>query len=202
MGSKRSAGTAEAVVLREDVWDGVACADCVVVIANRDYSGFDSGERLGEVLAGVSAAGDVWVSCGGHGEGGCECTDCEMCGCEHFSSSPCDVCGTTLAGERHAVRGVVSSVWSRSASGLRGLRWERLGERFEREGWARVPGCMAWWAVESDGVVVVVGIYGGRVHVDAYVTAGGSVVNIVTSSGEASSVRAVFDVLDAVADSI
>lgn len=77
------------------VAEGSACGDCVIVIANDDTSGMTD-ERATEVRAGIartsSDGSNVVVACQ-EDEGTCE----------DFSSRPCDVCGTSLAGDRHPV---------------------------------------------------------------------------------------------------
>lgn len=75
--------------------DFMVCTDCLMAIANDDYSGLDyhyseaeATERMAEIQAGMAAAGGN-ICCG------------EADRDEEFSSRDCDCCGSSLAGSRH-----------------------------------------------------------------------------------------------------
>ena len=76
----------------------MVCVDCILAIANGDYSGLDyslpeseADRRMEEIEQGIDAAGgyDGYIVPG----------DAEKE--EEFSSSDCDCCGSHLAGSRH-----------------------------------------------------------------------------------------------------
>lgn len=72
-----------------------ACVTCTLIIANgEDTSQADSGEAHGRKMMEHYGSGCLALVVTCHGED-------EQC--DPFSSSPCEVCGDTLAGERHAV---------------------------------------------------------------------------------------------------
>lgn len=81
--------------MAELVADGVmVCTDCIMVIANGDYSGLDfyddADDRAAEVDAGLDKLSESGAVTAGDSEHDRE-----------FSSRPCDCCGTLLAGHRH-----------------------------------------------------------------------------------------------------
>lgn len=81
--------------MAEIVSDSVyVCADCIMVIANGDYSGLDvddnADDRAAEIDAGLDKLTESGHVAAGDGEQDRE-----------FSSRPCDCCGTHLAGSRH-----------------------------------------------------------------------------------------------------
>lgn len=63
------------------------CNECAIVVANADFSGMTP-ERIAEVEAGLEHAGGYVVS-----------GDSDKW--NEFSSEPCDLCNTYLAGSRH-----------------------------------------------------------------------------------------------------
>lgn len=65
-----------------------ACEDCLIAIANADFTGLDDA-RAEEVQAGMERRN--WLLIG------------DTANDDEFSSTPCDVCGTRLAGARHEV---------------------------------------------------------------------------------------------------
>ena len=72
------------------IMEGECCADCLIVMANGDYSGM-SETKAAMVNRGLDALeGYAAPSCG---------EDCEGA---HFSWAPCDCCGEYLGGDRHA----------------------------------------------------------------------------------------------------
>ena len=83
-----AAPTTEAAT--EIVYSGLACQDCAIAHANDDYSALadDRAEHVQQALA--SAASD-----------GLACVDTELA--RDFSSVPCGVCGTSLAGARFGI---------------------------------------------------------------------------------------------------
>ena len=64
-----------------------ACADCYIAVANADYTGMDddTAERVAAAVAALPPFATV----------GDDITD--------FGTSPCEVCGSRLAGSRHEV---------------------------------------------------------------------------------------------------
>jgi len=73
---------------------GLACGDCVQAIANDDYSGLDysydaeeSEKRMAEIKAGINACPGYLVVGDEYG----------------FSWRGCDVCGSSLGGDKHEV---------------------------------------------------------------------------------------------------
>lgn len=74
------------------VYEGHACIDCVMLIANGDDSGIEEPMVKYQEIAhvGLGKLGHVVMACD---------EDCEG----YFSSSACDNCGTTLAGDRHPI---------------------------------------------------------------------------------------------------
>lgn len=98
--------------------NGWCCVDCVTLLANGETPPEMSEAETAEWLARVEAAGDASTVTLGRmfGEDGCEHTsdawradaavqEAHAAECERdtFSWRPCDVCGSTLGGERHAV---------------------------------------------------------------------------------------------------
>lgn len=96
-----------------DHWNGWACTDCTMLIAN--------GETPPEMTEAETAAwlneidrrmdGTTTVTLGRMlGEDGCEhrqlCEEhMDQCERDEFSWAQCDYCGSTLGGERHAITG-------------------------------------------------------------------------------------------------
>jgi hypothetical protein len=78
--------------MAEVVYEGQACVDCVMLIANDDDSGInDPMRKYAEIAAvGLGKLGDVVMACD---------EDCEG----EFSAAGCDYCGSTLAGDRHPI---------------------------------------------------------------------------------------------------
>jgi hypothetical protein len=74
------------------VYEGFACSDCVMIIANDDWSGIASPELHDAQIAhvGLGELGHVVMA----GDEGCE---------GEFSTARCDYCGSTLAGYRHPI---------------------------------------------------------------------------------------------------
>lgn len=68
------------------------CVDCTFALANAEFPLTDSGELDADFIArydaGLARLGEVVLSCP---------EDCEG----HFSWKACDVCGSTLGGDRH-----------------------------------------------------------------------------------------------------
>lgn len=74
-------------VIQDDLW---LCQDCTMYAVNGDTSGIESEKREREVVEGVNSLGPHLVpDFGDDGEGE-----------EEFSRTPCDACGTRLAGSR------------------------------------------------------------------------------------------------------
>lgn len=78
--------------MAEVVFEGFACVDCTMIIANGDDSGIEDVEQHHQRIAeqGLYELGQVVMACD---------EDCEG----HFSSSRCDYCGSYLAGDRHPI---------------------------------------------------------------------------------------------------
>jgi hypothetical protein len=74
------------------IYEGWACVDCVMLIANGDDSGIDNPMRKHQEIAsvGLDNLGHVVLACDG---------DCEG----QFRTDSCDYCGTTLHGDRHPI---------------------------------------------------------------------------------------------------
>lgn len=81
-------------IMAEVVFEGHACVDCMMVIANGDTSGMTDGQllswRVGVDSTGLYKLGNVVMACP---------EDCEG----EFSHSACDYCGSGLAGDRHPI---------------------------------------------------------------------------------------------------
>lgn len=76
----------------------MACESCVMIIANgEDTSQEDSGEAHGKRMTAHYGAGVMALVVA------CTCDRDVWTECKTFSTSPCGVCGETLAGARHAV---------------------------------------------------------------------------------------------------
>lgn len=69
--------------MADDIVDMVICTDCGIAAANDDYTGMDEADEE-RVRAALSLRGHIVV-----GED-----------YAHYSTLPCDCCGTTLAGHR------------------------------------------------------------------------------------------------------
>ena len=74
--------------------DFMVCTDCLMAIANDDYTGLDyyyspghAEQRKAEIISGIESAGG-YISCGDSDRD------------EEFSSRSCDCCGYRLAGSR------------------------------------------------------------------------------------------------------
>lgn len=72
------------------------CTDCIMAIANDDYTGLDyhydedeANQRMDEINQGMKALGPNIV-----------CMNVEP---DSFDVSPCDCCSSKLAGERHYI---------------------------------------------------------------------------------------------------
>jgi hypothetical protein len=76
----------------EVIYDGHACEDCTMLIANGDDSGIADPMRKYQEIAhvGLGKLGHVVMACD---------DDCEG----EFRSDDCDYCGTTLAGVCHPI---------------------------------------------------------------------------------------------------
>jgi len=74
------------------IFEGQACVDCTLIIANDDGSGITDPAQHRQNIAhvGLGKLGGVVMACD---------DDCEG----YFSWSPCDYCGSTLGGERHPI---------------------------------------------------------------------------------------------------
>ena len=75
--------------------DFMVCTDCLMAIANDDYSGLDyhysaaeAGQRMADIKTGMDSAGG-YICCGDSDRD------------EEFSTRDCDCCGCYLAGSRH-----------------------------------------------------------------------------------------------------
>lgn len=75
--------------------DYMVCAECMMAIANDDFSGLDyyyspddAAERMAEIKQGMAEAGG-YIVVGNSGQD------------EEFSRRTCDCCGDYLAGTRH-----------------------------------------------------------------------------------------------------
>jgi hypothetical protein len=73
-----------ATVIDDDIW---CCVDCLMLVANGDASGMDD-ETEARCTKGIESY-DGYLVCNDHDDD------------KEFSSSPCDVCGSHLAGSRH-----------------------------------------------------------------------------------------------------
>lgn len=78
----------------------LVCSDCILPIANGDFSGLDyhydgeeSAKRYREIADGMKNAGGELAIYDDPETGGPETVD--------FSRQPCACCGSTLAGKRH-----------------------------------------------------------------------------------------------------
>lgn len=69
-------------------FEAIACTDCVLILANDDDSSVSFPETHRAAMR-IYSAGTAWYV-----------TDDEP---DNFSTRPCGVCGTHLAGERHTV---------------------------------------------------------------------------------------------------
>lgn len=76
-------------IVQDDLW---LCTDCLLYAVNGDTSGIESDKREKEVVEGVNALGPNLVP---------DFDSDTQDGIEEFSRTPCDACGTRLAGERH-----------------------------------------------------------------------------------------------------
>ena len=80
----------------ETVFEGMACTDCALIIANGDASGMSEDdyaawcERVEYVALGEHFNGDVVVTCDGDD-------------CDALYTSPCDHCDERAHGARHAI---------------------------------------------------------------------------------------------------
>lgn len=74
------------------VYEGFACVDCTMIIANDDDSGVLEPMRKRQEIAhvGLGKLGDVVMACD---------DDCEG----SFRTNGCDYCGSTLAGDMHPI---------------------------------------------------------------------------------------------------
>lgn len=74
------------------VFEGLACVDCAVAIANGDTSGIEDLERWeqGVLETALYELGTVVTNCPEECEGS-------------FHTSPCSYCGSDLAGDRHPI---------------------------------------------------------------------------------------------------
>lgn len=78
--------------MTETVYEGFACVDCTMLIANDDDSGIAEPMRKRQEIAhvGLGKLGHIVMACN---------EDCEG----EFRTDACDYCGTTLAGDRHPI---------------------------------------------------------------------------------------------------
>lgn len=94
---------------------GWCCTDCIMFLANGETPPEMDEDQTAEWVAEIDRRAGAWnVDVGGEHsyEDGCRnvsedgkwigSTDCS-CETQEFSWSSCDVCGSTLGGERHAV---------------------------------------------------------------------------------------------------
>lgn len=97
-----------------DHWNGWACIDCTILLANGETPPDMSEGETEEWLERINARmeGTLDVSLGRvYGENGCRCdrdnsdTHTRMCEEQEFSMSRCDYCGSNLGGSRSAITG-------------------------------------------------------------------------------------------------
>jgi len=79
------------------------CIDCIMAIANNDFTGLDyhysedeASTRMDEIKQGMAELGANIV--------------CMDEGTDEFCVMPCDCCGSKLAGERHYVADITDSL--------------------------------------------------------------------------------------------